>query len=356
MKDCLAHARVALSNPEEVIARVCGHMVEHGGRAEERDGAHILHIHDAQARFTRDGDATLIEVTTKDLEGLYHMRSIIASHVLEFAEGPVPEIAWAGDGGDILRPPNFQILQVVGVRDVTPHMRRLTLSGADVARFAPTSALHLNILVQHPAASEPQWPTVGRNGLIQWADPEHRPLFRKYTVRSLDLAAGTLDIDFVLHADAGPGSTFAERAKPGDRVGIVGPGGGGLVEADWYLFAGDETALPAIARMLEHLPEGARGRAVIEVADAGDIQPLTVKADIEVEWLLRNGAPAGTTTLLADAVRGIAFPDDGSRVYAWAACEYQAFRAIRSCLREERRLQAHEHLAVAYWRRGEEGD
>ena len=58
----------------------------------------------------------------------------------------------------------------------------------------------------------------------------------------------------------------------------------------------------------------------------------------------------------ADALRGVAFPDDGSRVYAWAACEYQAFRAIRSCLREERRLQAHEHLAVAYWRRGEEGD
>ena len=28
---------------------------------------------------------------------------------------------------------------------------------------------------------------------------------RKYTVRSVDLAAGTLDIDFVLHADAGPG-------------------------------------------------------------------------------------------------------------------------------------------------------
>jgi NADPH-dependent ferric siderophore reductase len=125
-----------------------------------------------------------------------------------------------------------------------------------------------------------------------------------------------------------------------------------LVEADWYLVAGDETALPAIARMLENLPRHARGFALIEVADADEVQPLRQSAQVEVSWLLRNGAAAGTTDLLADAVRRITFPDDGSRVYVWTGCEFKAFQAIRKYLREERRLKKDEHLAVAYWRFG----
>ncbi|MFY0057010.1 siderophore-interacting protein, partial [Acinetobacter baumannii] len=92
-------------------------------------------------------------------------------------------------------------------------------------------------------------------------------------------------------------SAFAERAVVGDRVGVVGPGGGGLVAADWYLFAGDETALPAIARMLESLPAQARGKVFLEVADEAEIQPLTAPPSVDIEWLFRNGEPAGGTTL-----------------------------------------------------------
>ncbi|MGK9230640.1 siderophore-interacting protein [Inquilinus limosus] len=352
----VAQARIDLADPDAVIAAVCAHMIEHGAEVEERGGERILRFAGASARFSREGGTTVVDATAPSLEGLHFVRMAVASHILEFAAGPAPAIEWAGDGGELRRPPNFRILRVAGIRDVTPRMRRITLAGEDVARFAPMDALHLNILVQHPELEQPQWPTVGRNGLVQWEDPQRRPAFRKYTVRSLDLAAGTLDIDFVLHADAGPGSAFAERARPGDEIGVVGPGGGGLVEADWYLFAGDETALPAIARMLEHLPEGARGKALIEVADAAEIQPLAVRAAIELEWLCRDGAPAGTTPLLADAVRRTTFPDDGSRIYAWAGCEFGAFRAIRSHLRQERGLRTKDHLVVAYWRLGAGGD
>ena len=187
---------------------------------------------------------------------------------------------------------------------------------------------------------------------IEWEEPDLRPLMRKYTVRSLDLAAGTLDIDFVLHEDAGPGSDFAARAVAGDLVGVVGPGGGGLAAADWYLFAGDETALPAIARMLEALPAEARGHAFLEVADAAEVQPLAAPPGIAVAWLLRDGKAAGTTTLLIDAVRATAFPAEGERVYLWAGCEFEAFRAIRAFARQEKRLSNSQHLVVSYWRRG----
>lgn len=352
MKEFVSQTRIALANPEAVIAPLCEHMMEHGGQVDEHDGARVVRFDKGRTHFVRDGDTMVVIVASSSLEGLYAMRSTIASHILEYAEEAASAIEWTGDGRELTRPPNFQILTVVGTRQVTPRMRRLTLSGAHVSRFAPMAELHLKILIQHPELARPQWPTVGRNGLVEWEDVQRRPLMRKYTVRSLDLDAGTLDIDFVLHADSGPGAAFAEQAGKGDAVGVVGPGGGGLVDADWHLFAGDETALPAIARMLEHLPEGARGKAFIEIADEDEIQAIESRSAIDVKWLCRNGAAAGTKRLLLDAVRETRWPNDGSTVHVWAGCEFETFRAIRSHLRQERGLKREEHLVVAFWRIG----
>lgn len=347
-----AQTRVALSDPEAIIAPVCEHMLEHGGVARMEGGVRILEFSGARARFSLTDDGTLVDVEANSLESLYFVRVAVASHILEFAEPAAPTIVWSGDGGELARPPNFQILRITDVQDITPHMRRISFHGDNVTRFAAMNALHLNVLCQHPDLAAPQWPTVGSNGLAQWEDPERRPSLRKYTVRSLDVAAGSLDIDFVLHTDAGPGSALAETAQVGAEIGVIGPGGGGLVEADWYFFAGDETALPAIARMLEHLPVQARGKAFIEVADQNEVQRLECQADIEVTWLYRNGAAAGTTSLLIDAVRSTALPDDGSSVYVWAGCEFATFRQIRSYCRSELGLTKDEHLVVSYWNRG----
>lgn len=347
-----ARTRIALSDPEAIIAPVCEHMLEHGGVARVEAGVRILEFSGARARFSLTDDETLVDVEASSLESLYFVRVAVASHILEFADPVAPAIVWTGDGGELVRPPNFQILRVTGVRDITPHMRRITFDGDDVSRFAGMNALHLNVLCQHPDLAAPQWPTVGSNGLAQWEDPDRRPTLRKYTVRSLDVAASRLDIDFVLHADAGPGSAVAETAQIGAEIGVIGPGGGGLVDADWYLFAGDETALPAIARMLEKLPAHARGKAFVEVADKDEVQYLEFQAGIEVTWLLRNGAAAGTTSLLIDAVRSTVLPGDGSSVYVWAGCEFAAFRQIRSYCRTELGLKKDEHLVVSYWNRG----
>lgn len=346
-----ARTRVSLSDPETIIAPVCEHMLEHGGVARMEGGVRILEFSGARARFSPTDDGTLVDVEANSLESLYFVRVAVASHILEFAEPAAPTIVWSGDGGELARPPNFQILRVIDLKDVTPHMRRISFHGDNVARFAGMNALHLNVLCQHPDLAAPQWPTVGSNGLAQWEDPMRRPSLRKYTVRSLDVATGRLDIDFVLHADAGPGAALAETTQIGAEIGVIGPGGGGLVDADWYLFAGDETALPAIARMLEHLPTQACGQAFIEVADDGEVQQLDCPAGIEVTWLSRNGAAAGTTSLLIDAVRSSVLPDDGSSVYVWAGCEFAAFRQIRSYCRTELGLKKDEHLVVSYWNR-----
>src|SRR5690606_8894208 len=128
-----------------------------------------------------------------------------------------------------------------------------------------------------------------------WPSDDKRPKVRTYTIRRIDAAAGTFDADFVLHGDHSVGSRWAINAKPGDIVGVRGPTGRPVPEADWYLLVGDETALPAIARTLETLPAAARGVALIEVADEGERQAIEHQTGIEVRWLHRNGAEPGTT-------------------------------------------------------------
>lgn len=353
-----AHTNITLSCPEKVMAQVCAHLTEHDAEVEERAAGKVVRFQGSAAHISFGTNETRIEVSSPTLEGLYFMRMAIVSHIREFAVGEPPSIRWDGDGQNLARPPNFRIFEVSRLRDITPHMRRITLTGDDVGRFAPLEALHVNLIIPHPDGPADQWPRIGSDGLISWPDAAFRPSRRKYTVRDVDIESGTIDIDFVLHDDAGPGSGFASRASAGDRIGMIGPGGGGLVKADWYLFAGDETALPAIARMLENLPEGAKGKAIIEVADADEIQPLVTKASIDVSWICRNHTILGPSRALSPAVMDVKFPNDGSRIYVWAGCEYDDFRAIRTFLRKERGLKKEEHLVVSYWRRGteEEGE
>jgi NADPH-dependent ferric siderophore reductase len=244
-------------------------------------------------------------------------------------------------------------MRVLRIADVTPHMRRITLAGENLQRFA-SGGLHVRLLFPKESAA-PGWPVTGEDGRPSW--PGERPDIRVYTIRRIDVEAGEVDIDFVLHeGDAMPGAGFAARAKAGDVVGMTGPGGGSVGDADWYLLAGDETALPAISRILEQLPPEKTAIVRIEVADRFEEQPLRSAAHTDIRWLHRDGAEPGCTTLLADAVRAVRWPDAGERVFAWAGCEHASFRAIRSYLREERGLTRPEHLVVAYWRRGFDGD
>ncbi len=345
-----AQALIDLADPQAVIAELCNHMLEHNAEISGEAGDVLLRLSGCSARFSTEGALTRIDIEAPDFEHLYFARLTVASHILEFAEEAAPAICWSGDHDDAARPPNFQILTVTGCMDVTPHMRRITFRCENAARFARLDALHLNLLIQQPGLAEPQWPFVGTSGIIEWKRPDLKPSLRKYTVRSVDLATGQLDIDFVLHADAGPGSSFAETVSIGTDVGVLGPGGGGLADADWYLFAGDETALPAIARMLENLPADAAGITYLEVSGTAEIQNLHKPAAVDIHWLIRNGEKFGA--LLVEAVSATPQPQGDQNIYLWAACEFAAFKTIRQFARQTWKLKNERHLVVAYWRDG----
>ena len=109
---------------------------------------------------------------------------------------------------------------------------------------------------------------------------------------------------------------------------------------------------PRIGRIIERLPAHAKVVARIEVAGPLEEQQFLSGCDLDLVWLHRNGREAGTTTLLQDAVREVEFPSGDERIFVWSGCEFNAFKAIRSHVRKERKLERTQHLVVSYWRRG----
>ncbi|WP_435771778.1 siderophore-interacting protein [Nocardioides sp. SYSU DS0651] len=181
-----------------------------------------------------------------------------------------------------------------------------------------------------------------------------RPVLRTYTVAELDVAAGTLAIDFVVHGDAGVAGPWAASAQPGDTVTVRGPGGAYAPDpaADWHLLAGDEAALPAIRAALAALPADARGHAVLQVAGPGHEQELAAPAGVEVTWLHRDGQSGQSgQSGLADAVR--ALPWRPGRVQVFVHGEAQAvMHQIRPYLLRERGVPRADVSISGYWREG----
>lgn len=246
-----AQTRIALPDPAAVLRPLCEHLIEHEAEVREAEGVTTILFGDSKAELRAEPGALSVAIEAPDLARLQGSKFAIASHVVEFAaQGPAPTIRWSGDGAEPMLPPDFRVLTVAGIEQLTPHMRRIRFRGDDLARYDSLEALHVRLFIPPGGLPEPVWPMIGSDGLLQAPPPEQRPAVRKYTIREIDAATGTLAIDFVLHDDAGPGSAFAAGVQIGDRIGMAGPGGRGLKQAERYLFLADETGLPALARML----------------------------------------------------------------------------------------------------------
>ena len=233
-------------------------------------------------------------------------------------------------------------LEVLRVTDLTPRMRRITVGGPELEGFLSLGADdHIKLLF----AQTPEQQTALENMVLGGSkDAEGvKPFMRDYTPRRIDLAAGELDIDFVIHGD-GPASTWAEQAEPGQFLHIGGPRSSVIVPDifEHYLLIGDETAIPAIARRLEELPANRKALVVIEVEDAQEQQPLESAADIHVIWVNRHEQS------LLETVSALTVPAQG--LYAWVATEAALSRKVRRILLDAHGLDESLVKAVGYWR------
>lgn len=358
-----ASARIVLPDPHAMLARLCDHLTDHL-LLERFDGGASFSCEFGSGRAEASGEALTFTAESLDDTGLSFLKLILAEHVLAFSGADTPLIRWRGDAKAGQPLPYFREMQVRSVGNVTPRMRRVVLGGTDLGRFA-TGGMHVRLLFPPEGGGPPQWPVMGEDGRPQWPEESAKPVARIYTIRHIDTDRGEVTVDMVLHGDPdghahgehGPGAHFAQHAQPGDVVGMTGPGGGSIGEAQRYIMLGDETALPAIARLLEQMPASAEVSAFVEVADAAEVQSLTSASRLALHWLSRDGAPAGSDAPLERAVRSHPWlRDGGDAPLVWAGCEHAQARAIRRFLKKEMALAREKCHSVTYWRKGTADD
>ncbi|MFF7252371.1 siderophore-interacting protein [Streptomyces microflavus] len=251
-------------------------------------------------------------------------------------------------------------VRVTGVERITPRTARVTFTGEALPRILedrPDQQLKLCLPREGRSVAEGLLPEQDAEDTygMRWyeaflAIPEaRRPWLRSFTVRAYDRGSNEMTVDFVLHGDGGPASRWGADARPGDVLGLVGPSSlyaRPLPEAERLLLAGDETALPAIATVLEALPAATRALVYAEVADSGEELELpTARGGVEVRWVHRDHGGS-----LFAAVRDAGADLDGVDA-AWVAGEASAVRELRRHLVGVRGLPKGAVEFSGYWRR-----
>ncbi|WP_108503002.1 siderophore-interacting protein [Paracoccus indicus] len=290
----------------------------------ETPGVISLFVWGCELRLTAESDSARVELLAPEPRLIGNLQDS-ASEL--FAEAGL-EVAWDHvDEGALA--PGLSLMTVARVTCPTPGFLRVRLRGPEAERFSRDS-LHFRLLLP-PSGRAPIWPRIGANGRTLWPSGEdalHRPV---YTVAAQ--GQDWLDFDIFRH-DGSPTCAWAETVSPGAEVAIIGPGGGWCPSGPALTLFGDQTALPAIARILQLAPDMVAGpvRAFID-ADAADLGALSGDPRVAIR---RD---------LLTALRDVQLPQGG---FVWFAGRAADARAARKHL-VERGIAKRDFLAAAYW-------
>ncbi|MDR2293639.1 MAG: SIP domain-containing protein [Microbacterium sp.] len=230
------------------------------------------------------------------------------------------------------------ILRVLGAKE-----HALTVRGA--TRLAPhflRVQFDAPTLFQQAADSPAAW-------IRLWiVDPVTGIEFqRAYTIAAADVAAGRIDVDFLLHEPAGPASAWASSASAGDQVIAQSLGSTSFAvapDATGLTLIGDAASIPAINAILRSLDPGAAVDVLLERShDEDELIPLADHQSAAVRWAPRTGPDS-----LARSAADVLSP--GKQV--WAAGETGSLKALRTVIKERvggTRKSVH---VQAYWIEG----
>lgn len=246
------------------------------------------------------------------------------------------------------------LVQVKQIDDLSPHLRRITLFSDALRHYpAPCVAAHIKLFLPQSGQRQPVLPTLTEKGPV-WPEGAVRPIVRTYTVRNLRAGEGEIDIEFAMHDGSCPALDFARSAQPGDWIGLSNPGGPKpmLPPAQRYYLVGDGSALPAIAALLEDMPEHTTGQAFIRVAVREDCLALKKPAGLQISWFVGS---IETSEKLIAAFIASSLPVEDS--HFWLAGENRLVVELRRYLRREKACRRQQLYAIPYWHEGlnEEG-
>jgi NADPH-dependent ferric siderophore reductase len=167
---------------------------------------------------------------------------------------PVPDDMFGGR----LKGSYLLDLEVIGVEDVAPHVRLITMTSSDLVGFEYTP---------------------GQDLLFEFPHGE-RTLRRRYTIRRSDTELGIADFEVEIHDGNGPATRWAATAEPGDLLEAIGPRGGISLRraATSHLFIVDDSAMPAAFALLEALPAETPVTALLVTSHGAKSRPATAIA------------------------------------------------------------------------------
>lgn len=217
---------------------------------------------------------------------------------------------------------------ILDVVDLSPAFRAITIGGV--------SAL----------AGEPG------NDVMIAVDPQRPQTRRRYSVRAVDGAADTITL-WVATGHEGPGSDWARRVQSGEPVDVVGPRGKITLDhsADWYLFAGDVSALAASYRMAEDIELPGKVIFLVGAPDVNDIVTTPLPDGLGVTGIFVEAR--GDASSIRDAYLGglaaLELPEHQGHVYLFG--EFSVNKALKAALLD-RGLDATSLTEKAFWRLG----
>ncbi len=341
-------AQIAMPDAEAAFARLAAHTREHD-LVVEASGQNDLTIAigDSSIRFFAGRSALTLKVTAVTAGILYFLKESAVQHLAELYPQAAGGLRWQDADTPVKTdlPSSFQELQVSGKSEPMPGMIRLRLAGVSDGTNLEGPGIHVKLMLPVRAGTGPVWPRVADNGTTIWPSGQDALHVRYYTIRSCDPAAGEIEIDLVRH-QGGFFAEWAETAQRGDRIGLLGPAGGEIPKrGDRILLAGDMTALPALARMIENLPDGVTGDLVGEAETLADLQKYLPPTNLKLHAL----PPQCFQEEIVGFCRETA---EQTIQFAWFAGEYRNAQTMRIFFKSELGLKKGKQYAITYWRAG----
>jgi NADPH-dependent ferric siderophore reductase len=221
-------------------------------------------------------------------------------------------------------------------------MTRVILGGDELEGFSidqPAASVRLLL----PTASGLEIPIWKGNEFL--LSNGTRPIIRTFTPRRFNPEALELRLDVVLHG-SGIASHWAATTQPGDNVAVSGPGRGYHIDpaASAFLLAGDETAIPAICQLLEHLPNVP---ITVHLLISDDRARVDLHRDVDVTWYVASDISDADEPLCKAIAESDLLPD----MRIWAAGEAAAMQRIRNHLFRDVGFPRPQATVRGYWKR-----